>query len=62
MAAVALHWALMAFSYLLLTDCAGWEARLLPWMGWRLLMATGYACATVLLLAGVHARRTPPSP
>ncbi|NJP89381.1 hypothetical protein HCN51_07950 [Nonomuraea sp. FMUSA5-5] len=31
-AAVALHWALMAFSYFLLADCAGGEARLLPWM------------------------------
>ncbi|AQZ66422.1 hypothetical protein BKM31_37715 [[Actinomadura] parvosata subsp. kistnae] len=59
--AVALHWALMAFSYFLLADCTGWEARLLPWMGWRLLMAAGYACTTVLLLAGVHARRAAPA-
>ncbi|MEV0825642.1 hypothetical protein [Nonomuraea rubra] len=56
-AAVTLHWTFMAFSYFLMADCTGWEARLLPSMAWLVLMVLGYGCAAVLLIAGVRVRR-----
>ncbi|MEV0235092.1 hypothetical protein [Nonomuraea sp. NPDC050786] len=54
-AVVALHWAFMSFSYLLLLSCAGWEGRL-PWMVWRLLLMIGFGSVVVLLIAGVRIR------
>ncbi|WP_431918394.1 hypothetical protein [Nonomuraea jabiensis] len=57
-AVVALHWALMAFSYFLLAGCAGWEEGRLVWMLWRLLLVAGHSSAVLLLIAGVRARRT----
>ncbi|MET7333551.1 hypothetical protein [Nonomuraea sp. NPDC005650] len=53
-AVVTLHWAFMAFSYLL--DCGGAEAGL-PWVAWCFLMTAGFGSAVALLLVGVRVRR-----
>ncbi|MBB5783520.1 hypothetical protein [Nonomuraea jabiensis] len=55
-AVVALHWALMAFSYFLLAGCAGWEEGRLAWMLWYLLLMAGFSSAVLLLIAGVRVR------
>ncbi|MEW9550023.1 hypothetical protein [Nonomuraea sp. NPDC050783] len=54
-AAVALHWAFTAFSYLLLLNCGGWEGGL-PWLAWQSLLVAGFGGAVVLLVGGVRAR------
>ena len=52
---VALDWVFIAFSYIMLLGCAGWEGRI-PWLVWRLLPVFGYGGAVVLLVAGIRAR------
>ncbi|MEV1242650.1 hypothetical protein ACIBO2_23325 [Nonomuraea sp. NPDC050022] len=55
-AVVALDWAFMAMSYVMMLGCAG-SAGVLPWLVWRLLPMLGYSSATVMLVAGMRVRR-----
>ncbi|MEU7831516.1 MULTISPECIES: hypothetical protein [unclassified Nonomuraea] len=55
-AVVALDWAFMAISYVMMLGCAGWAGRL-PWLVWRLLPMLGYGSAVVMLVAGMRVRR-----